>query len=99
MAHGTHLSLEVRGRRLGWLLNDHHGDGRLAINCKSSGDLRERLRESMPGAFHVPKHVGHHGWVGLWLDTGSVDWAHVERALVEAYRMTAPKTLIKRLEG
>ncbi len=53
----------------------------------------------MPGAFHVPKHVGHHGWVGLWLDTGSVDWAHVERALVEAYRMTAPKTLIKRLEG
>src|SRR5690348_7307026 len=27
---GRHLSLEVRGKRFGWFLVDHHGDGRVA---------------------------------------------------------------------
>jgi len=27
-----HSSLEVRGKRFGWFLDDHHGDGRLALN-------------------------------------------------------------------
>jgi hypothetical protein len=33
--HGTHLSLEVRGKRFGWYLEDHHNDERLALNCKA----------------------------------------------------------------
>jgi len=35
VAAGNHLSIEVRQKRFGWYLGDHHGDGRLAINCKA----------------------------------------------------------------
>jgi hypothetical protein len=33
----------------------------------------------------------------LWLDTTQVDWIEVETILVDAYRLTAPKTLIAEL--
>lgn len=94
-----HLSLEVRKKRFGWFLVDHHGDGRLAINCKADAANRDRLLRALPGHAHVPKYVGHHGWVGLWIDTADVDWDAVQRALTHAYRMTAPRTLVALLEA
>jgi hypothetical protein len=97
VAHGTHLSLEVRKKRFGYFLDDHHGDGRIALNCKSSPDMRDLLQETVPGQFHVPKYVGNKGWIGLWLDGGHVDWAPVELALREAYLLVAPKTLARQL--
>ncbi|MGH7150287.1 MAG: MmcQ/YjbR family DNA-binding protein [Planctomycetota bacterium] len=97
--HGRHLALEVRGRRWGWYLEDHHGDGRLAVDCKAPPGSDESLSARAPDMFHVPKYVGHHGWVGLWLDLPRVDWPEVEAALVQAYRMAAPKSLLARLRG
>jgi predicted DNA-binding protein (MmcQ/YjbR family) len=97
VAHGTHLSLEVRKKRFGYFLDDHHGDGRVALNCKSSPDARDLLQEMVPGQFHVPKYLGNKGWIGLWLDGGEVDWAAVELALREAYQLVAPKTLAQQL--
>jgi hypothetical protein len=93
VARGTHLSLEVRKKRFGYFLDDHHGDGRVAINCKAAADLRDMLQERVPDQFHIPKYVGNHGWIGLWLDGAEVDWAAVELALREAYLLVAPKTL------
>jgi hypothetical protein len=87
---GTHLSLEVRGKRFGWYLEDHHGDGRLALHCKAPPGARRMLEAVAPRMFHVPAHVGHRGWIGLWLDLADLDWAEVEAALADAYRMTAP---------
>lgn len=99
VAHGTHLSLEVRKKRFGWFLADHHGDGRVAINYKASAVGRAEIIEQMPDHAHVPKYVGHHGWVGLWLDSSTVKWPLVRTALTEAYRMSAPKTLIAELDS
>jgi len=96
-AHDTHLSLEVRKKRFGYFLDDHHGDGRIALNCKSSPDVRDLLQQNAPRQFHVPKYVGNKGWVGLWLDVDDVDWAAVELALREAYLLVAPKTLAQQL--
>jgi hypothetical protein len=95
--HGRHLGLEVRGKRWGWLLDDHHDDGRLALNCKASPGSARALSARAPGMFHVPKYVGHHGWVGLWLDLPRPDWSEVEAVLSEAYRMAAPKALVAQL--
>ncbi len=92
VAHGTHLSLEVRKKRFGYCLDDHHGDGRIALNCKSSPDVRDLLQQIAASRFHVPKYLGNKGWIGLWLDGGDVDWAAVELALREAYLLVAPKT-------
>jgi predicted DNA-binding protein (MmcQ/YjbR family) len=94
VARDTHLSLEVRKKRFGYFLDDHHGDGRIAICCKASADLRDTLQQTAPSLFHIPKYVGNKGWIGLWLD-GDVDWSAVDVALREAYRLVAPKTLTR----
>lgn len=33
--HGGHLSLEIRGKRFAWYLENHHGDSRIPFNCRS----------------------------------------------------------------
>jgi len=86
---GQHLSLEVRKKRLGWFMVDHHGDGRVDLNCKGSAAMHDIVRTLAPEHFHVPKYVP--GWVGLWLDLPKLDWSAVEYALREAYTMVAPK--------
>jgi hypothetical protein len=96
---GRHLSLEVRGRRFAWYLEDHHGDGRLALNCKAPPGAQKLLAKTAPQLFHIPKHVGRLGWVGLWLDLADIDWSVAEAVLAEAYRMAAPKSLLARLES
>ena len=93
VAHDTHLSLEVRKKRFGYFLEDHHGDGRLAIHCKASPDAHDLLRERAPDQVHVPAYLGKRGWIGLWLDTNKVDASAVEFALREAYLLAAPKAL------
>jgi hypothetical protein len=99
VATGNHLSLEVRQKRLGWFLDDHHGDGRLAINCKAPHGVAEQLANHAPDRFHIPRYVSHRGWVGLWLDTPRIDWAEVEAILLGAYRLTAPQKLIAELDA
>jgi hypothetical protein len=98
-AAGNHLSLEVRQKRFGWCLDDHHGDGRLAINCKAPRGVAEELANHAPDRFHIPKYVSHLGWLGLWLDTPQIAWAEVEAILAGAYRLTAPRKLIIELDA
>jgi hypothetical protein len=95
VARGSHLSLEVRKKRFGYFLDDHHGDGRIALNCKASPDLLDMLQQRVPDQFHLPKYLGNKGWVGLWLDVAGGDWSAVELALREAYLLVAPKTLAR----
>jgi hypothetical protein len=99
VAAGNHLSLEVRQKRFGWFLDDHHGDGRLAINCKAPRGVAEQLAKHAPDRFNIPKYVSHLGWVGLWLDTPQIDWTEVEAVLLGAYRLAAPKNLIAELDA
>jgi hypothetical protein len=99
VAAGNHFSLEALKKRFGWLLNDHHGDGRLAINCKAPKDVAQQLANHAPDRFHIPNYVGHLGWVGLWIDTPQIDWTEVKAVLVGAYRLTAPRKLIAELDA
>ena len=92
-----HLSLEVRGRRFAWLLDNHHGDKRLALNCRAPAGAGRMLVSAEPEKFYVPKYLGHRGWVGVWLDLEEVDWQAVEALVSDAYRISAPRTLLRRL--
>lgn len=83
-----HLSLEIGGRRFGWLLDDHHGDGRVALHLKAPKGARERLMAYAPHTFHVPKHLGRHGWIGVWLDTPAPDWTEVGELIQSASELT-----------
>jgi hypothetical protein len=96
-AGDRHLSLEVRGRRFGYFLDNHHGDGRVALNCKTALGVNQTLAEAAPDRFHVPKYVGHRGWLGLWLDLPKIDWTEVEEVITESYRLVAPRKLVSKL--
>ena len=96
---GDHLSLEVRGKRFGYYLDNHHGDQRVAISCKAEPGGNQALVEYGPDRFHIPAYVGSRGWVGLWLDLLEINWEEVESILSDAYRLTASKRLISELDS
>ncbi len=83
----------MRGRTFAYYLDDHHGDGRVALNCKvPPGDL-EPLVTLDPGRFFVPAYLGARGWIGVRLDGDAVDWEEVARFVTVSYRLVAPKRL------
>jgi predicted DNA-binding protein (MmcQ/YjbR family) len=97
VSSGRHMSLEVRKKRFGWFLADHHGDGRIAVDVKAPHNVREQLAAALPEHFHVAQYLGRHGWIGLWLDVPHIDWSLVEMALESGYRLVAPKSLLAKL--
>jgi hypothetical protein len=85
------------GKIFAMLSNHHHGDPHLAIVCNAAEGVQESLVRAEPKHFYRPPYVGGAGWIGIRLDTG-VDWDVVASLLRDAYRRTAPKKLLKRLE-
>jgi phosphoribosylglycinamide formyltransferase-1 len=96
---GQHDAYSVRNKKFAYYLDDHHGDGRLAINCKGMPGQNTALAASDPVRFHVPPYVGPRGWIGLYLDTGRVDWTEVAELLVDSYLLAAPKRLADEVRG
>jgi phosphoribosylglycinamide formyltransferase-1 len=94
---GRHLSFKVRGKTFGYFLNDHHGDGRVALNCKTASGVNDTLPRVAPDRFFIPKYVGARGWLGLWIDLPKIDWTQVEDVITEAYRLVAPRTLVSQI--
>ena len=92
---GVHLRLEVRDKKFGWFMENHHGDERLAINCKALPGVAQAMVESNDIVYHIPKYVGKKGWVGIWVDVPGIDWDEVRDLLYEAYCLSAPKSLLK----
>ncbi|WP_217912935.1 MmcQ/YjbR family DNA-binding protein [Miltoncostaea marina] len=83
----------VRGRRcFVMFLDDHHGDGRLAIWCAAPLGAQDELVETAPDRWFVPPYVGHRGWVGLRLDRDPAG-AEVAAAVEDAYLAVAPVRL------
>jgi len=78
--------------------DNHHGDGRVAVWCKSTHLVQEGLVESDPEVFFVPPYVGPSGWLGIRLDR-DVEWEVVRDLLEEAYRMVAPRRALRVLDG
>lgn len=95
---GQHTSFEVRGKRFAWHLVDHHGDGRVVLECKAARGENEALATASPDRFFLPPYLAHHGWVGLYLDRGEVDWEEVRELVTDAYRLVAPKRLAAQLD-
>lgn len=91
-SHGA-PSWFVRGKKtFVMFLDDHHGDGRLAIWCAAPPGVQAQLVREEPDRFFVPPYVGHRGWLGVRLDR-ALDWAEIGGIVRDAYRTVAPKTL------
>lgn len=90
---GRHLRFEVRGRRFAYYLYDHHGDGRIALNCKVPLGDQEELVGLDPERFFVPAYLGPRGWLGVRLDLPGIAWDEIARFVSVSYGLIAPRRL------
>jgi hypothetical protein len=79
-------------------LDDHHGDGRLALWVAAPPGVQQDLVETEPERFFRPPYVGHRGWLGVRLDVDP-DWDEVAAIVEDAYRQVAPKKLVAELDA
>jgi hypothetical protein len=97
LSHGSPTFFIRDKKTFVMFLNDHHGDGRLALWVAAAPGVQAELVDEEPERFFVPPYVGHRGWVGVRLDR-SPDWAEVAGICEDAYRQVAPKTLVAQLD-
>jgi hypothetical protein len=88
----------IRGKKtLAMYLDDHHGDGRLAIWCPAAPGVQEAMIEEDPERFFRPPYVGPSGWLGVRLDIDP-DWDEIAAIVEDAYRKVGPKRLVALLD-
>jgi phosphoribosylglycinamide formyltransferase-1 len=92
---GTHAQFLVRKKTFAYFLDDHHGDGIVAVTCKVLPGDNTALVEGQPRRFYLPAYIGSKGWVALRLDMGKIDWNEVKDLLVGSYALVAPKRLVE----
>jgi hypothetical protein len=91
--NGQHAAFRVRTRTFAYYLDDHHGDGIVALACKAPSGWNDALVRAEPDRFYRPSYIGPKGWVALRLDTGNIDWEEVEDLVLDSYLLVAPKRL------
>ena len=93
--HGSHAQFLVRKKTFAYFLDNHHGDGIVAVTCKTLPGDHQALVQSDPTRFYLPAYIGSRGWVALRLDLGPVDWDEVRELVAGSYRLVAPKKLAR----
>ncbi len=78
------------------LLNDHHGDGRLALWCAAPEGVQAHLVETEPERFFRPPYVGHLGWIGVQLP--AIEDAELSAICREAFTTVAPASVRRMLK-
>ena len=96
---GQHDVYTVRGKRFAYYLDDHHGDGRISLEFRGAPGEQGRLVAEDNRRFFVPSYIARYGWVGLYLDLGTVDWDEAERFILDSYVLAAPRTLAAKLRS
>ena len=94
---GSHAAFQVRNKTFVHFLDNHHDDGRVALNCKAAPETQELLVGADPARYFVPPYVGHRGWIGVRLDV-AIDWDDITDLVTESYRMIAPQRLAALLD-
>ncbi|HEY0382893.1 MAG TPA: MmcQ/YjbR family DNA-binding protein [Candidatus Elarobacter sp.] len=79
-------------------LNDHHGDGRLAVWCAAPEGAQPALIGADPERFFRPPYVGPSGWIGVRLDVRA-NWDEIAGIIEDAYRHVAPAKLVAQLDA
>jgi phosphoribosylglycinamide formyltransferase-1 len=91
--YGSHAQFLVRKKTFAYFLNDHHGDGIVAVTCKMLPGDNKALAEAQPDRFYLPAYLASRGWVALRLDAGKINWDEVRDLLLCSYALIAPRRL------
>jgi hypothetical protein len=76
----------------------HHQDDFPHMWCAAPPGVQEALVAAEPDRFFRPPYVGGRGWLGVRLD-GPVDWTEIAELCEDAYRVIAPRRLVKELDA
>ncbi len=89
-----HATFRVRKKVFAYFLDNHHGDGAIAVCVR--GDKRQNARAiaADPKRFYLPQYIGPRGYLGVRLDARRVDWKDVAERVTASYRSVAPKRLL-----
>jgi hypothetical protein len=79
-------TFRVKKKMFAMFVNNHHGDGRIALWLSAPPGSQELLVEADPERFFVPPYQGPFGWIGVRLD-GDPDWDEVRELVEEAHRV------------
>ena len=91
--YARHAQFLVRKKTFAYYLDDHHGDGIVAVTCKVLPGDNDALARANPTRFYLPAYIGPKGWVALRLDVGEIDWEEVAELVLGSYQLIAPKRL------
>jgi hypothetical protein len=92
---GRHAQFLIRKKTFAYFLDDHHGDGIVAVTCKVLPGDNNVLAKAQPRRFYLPAYIASKGWVALRLDVGKIDWGEVKELLMGSYVLIAPKRLVE----
>jgi hypothetical protein len=90
-----HATYRVGKKAFAYFLDNHHGDGIVAVCFKMDKGANAKLAKADPKHFYVPAYIGARGWVGMRLDLKRVDWKDVAQRASVSYRSVAPKRLMR----
>jgi hypothetical protein len=96
---GTHAQFLVRKKTFAYFLDNHHGDGIVAVTCKVLTGDNKALVEAQPKRFYLPAYIASKGWVALRLDRGKIDWDEVRDLLLGSYVLVAPRRLAEQVNN
>jgi hypothetical protein len=97
--YGSHAQFLVRKKTFSYFLDNHHGDGIVAVTGKVLPGDNKALAQAQPDRFYLPAYVASRGWVALRLDMGKIDWEEVRELLLGSYILLVPKRLADRVKA
>jgi len=104
LSHGEPCFFVRERRPLCYFHDDHNGDGRISIWCPTFPGVQKELVTAEPQRFFRPSPSASgtfSTWLGVYLDTtgtNRVDWREISKILDDAYRCTAPMSLVRLLD-
>ncbi len=94
LSHGSPGFFVRGGKFFAYFSSNHHHDGVTGLLVKASGvEEQAMLIDRDPDVYYRPAYLGPSGWIGIRLDTGDVDWAHIADWLRRSWQASAPKRL------
>lgn len=97
--YGSHAQFLVRKKTFAYFLDNHHGDGIVAVTGKVLPGDNKALAEAQPKRFYLPAYIASRGWVALRLDVGKIDWDEVAELVRGSYVLIAPKGLAEHVRA
>lgn len=83
-SHGS-PTFFVGKRTFAYFLDNHHGDGRLALWCAAPDGAQAMLVDTKSDHYFLPPYVARLGWIGVRLDRGG-PWNEIAMVLEAAHQ-------------